>query len=133
MVAYSFQKRFITPIRAGTKSQTIRAIGKRRHVRPGEALQIYYGMRTKHCEKIIEDQVCCHVMPIKIYNGPRYINQIFVLGLPMPTDLFDGFAVKDGFENAEDMHDFWMRSHGEGMFHGLLIGWNDGTPEALAA
>ena len=133
MVAYSFQKRFIEPIIAGTKCQTIRANGKRRHARPGDAIQLYFGMRTKHCRKIIPDVVCCHVMPIKIYIGPRYINQIFIFGLPMTTNLFDGFAVKDGFENAADMHEFWLRNHDAGMFNGQIIGWNDGTKEALAA
>ena len=46
MVAYSFNKRFIQPIRVGLSSvslsfdcppklQTMRAIGRRRHARPG--------------------------------------------------------------------------------------------------
>lgn len=45
MVAYSFQKRFVEPIRSGRKRQTIRA-DRKRHARPGEVLQLYSGMRT---------------------------------------------------------------------------------------
>lgn len=63
MVAYSFKKRFVDPIRVGLSSvslsfdcqpkrQTIRSIGKRRHARPGETLQLYTAMRTKQCRKI---------------------------------------------------------------------------------
>lgn len=132
MVAYNFQKRFIDPIRAGTKRQTIRA-QRRLHACEGVWMQLYYGQRTKHCEKIIEDQVCSHVVPIKIVIGPRSFLYIEVLGLPMPSDMFDAFAVKDGFENAADMHEFFLRLYGKGTFNGLLIGWNDGTKEALAA
>lgn len=36
MVAYSFQPQFIMPIETGRKCQTIRSVGLRRHVRPGE-------------------------------------------------------------------------------------------------
>lgn len=71
MVAYSFKKQFIRPILIGLgaplspdefavgmdefgnvsrpvgKRQTIRALGKRRHARPGELVSLYFGMRTK--------------------------------------------------------------------------------------
>ncbi|MEJ0016825.1 MAG: ASCH domain-containing protein [Acetobacteraceae bacterium] len=47
MVAYSFKRDFAAPILAGIKRQTIRA-DRRRHARPGEVLQLYTGMRTKH-------------------------------------------------------------------------------------
>lgn len=44
MVAYSFQPRFAAPIEQGLKTHTLRAAGKRRHARVGEALQLYsYG------------------------------------------------------------------------------------------
>lgn len=45
MVAYSYKRRFVTPIRVGLgllpKRQTIRAHGLRRHARAGEELQHY--------------------------------------------------------------------------------------------
>lgn len=70
MVAYSFKRQFVAPIRIGLgkevfdaayrsdsvvlrpKRQTIRAIGKRRHARVGETLQLYTAMRTKQFQLI---------------------------------------------------------------------------------
>ncbi|MFK5597639.1 hypothetical protein ACFZ8E_11600 [Methylobacterium sp. HMF5984] len=54
MVAYSFKARFAAPILAGTKAQTIPAerTGRSRHARPGEQLQLFSGMRTKHCLRL---------------------------------------------------------------------------------
>lgn len=75
MVAYSYKRQFVNPIRVGLgqdpwtelngkplvedleipirpKRQTIRAFGKRRHARPGETLQLYHGMRTRQCVSI---------------------------------------------------------------------------------
>lgn len=40
MVAYSFQSRFAPAVESGRKRQTIRAVGKRRHARQGEAKRI---------------------------------------------------------------------------------------------
>lgn len=79
MVAYSFKKQFIKPVQAGLgildpspenslitpKRQTIRAIGKRRHAREGENIQLYYGMRTKQCTSIGVAR-CSAVTPIKM-------------------------------------------------------------------
>lgn len=128
MVAYSFKKRFVAPIRAGLglimkddkgnwlqcesviddgatvshpfdpykdlapearpKRQTIRAIGKRRHARPGETLQLYTAMRTKQCEKIGEAR-CIAVLPIRIVVKER----------SMPTEV-DGKHVCVGSANG---------------------------------
>lgn len=54
MAAYNFQKRFATLIESGDKNHTIRRIGKRRHASPGEAIQLYTGMRTKFCRKLLD-------------------------------------------------------------------------------
>ena len=51
MVAYSFKKQFGPPILAGTKAQTIRA-DRKRHVRSGELVQLYTGMRTRQCRRL---------------------------------------------------------------------------------
>ena len=57
MVAYSFKARFVPLIREGLKTQTIRA-QRSRHARPGELIQLFSGMRTHLCEKIVPDPVC---------------------------------------------------------------------------
>jgi hypothetical protein len=106
MVAYSYKRRFINPIRVGLglpplfqfgphklvgdmdaeirpKRQTIRAFGKRRHARAGEILQHYTAMRTKQCTKI-------------------------------------GDARCAGFD---DMARFWREEHGPDTFEGAVIRW----------
>lgn len=145
MPAYSFKKRFVEPIRVGLnlppsveafaagmdkfgnvtrplpKRQTIRAIGKRRHARPGETLQLYTAMRTKQCEKIGE-ATCTEVVPIEIFVGRH--DMVIRSGRDRITgDLVDAFARLDGFFNRVDMHAFWLKEHGLGEFKGVLIRW----------
>jgi hypothetical protein len=133
MVAYSFKKRFVDPIKSGLgiydpilglqpkivkpKRQTIRAIGKRRHARPGETLQLYTAMRTKQCAKI-GDARCMSIEPIKLWISLKHI----AVGKGLnPID--DDFARKDGFDDAKEMHTFWIAEHGAGWFEGVLIQW----------
>lgn len=125
MVAYSFQRRFIAPIEAGTKSQTIRAVGKRRHAKTGDVLQLYFGQRTQYCRKIIADRPCTRVERVRINHGLKTV----VLGedggplLMRKWDL-DLFAIADGFKDWEDLAQFWATFHpGVSFFDGLLIGW----------
>jgi hypothetical protein len=65
MVAYSFKRQFVDPIRSGTKAQTIRGRRIRPHAVPGDALQLYCGMRTKGCF-LIARATCREVSPIRI-------------------------------------------------------------------
>lgn len=123
MVAYSFAPRFIEPIRQGVKTQTIRAIGKRSHVRMGQMLQIYSGMRTAHCVRIIPDTPCLDSSLIMIdFDDAMRITLIEVYGLPVIH--LDAFAIRDGFKNIEDMGAFWRFMHGPmERFTGALIEW----------
>lgn len=132
MVAYSFKNRFIDPIRVGLSSvslsfdchpkrQTIRAIGQRRHVRPGETLQLYFAMRTKHCFKIGEAR-CRDVTPIEIYVKEHSM-PVTLNGSHFGGGFLSAFAREDGFRDAVDMHEFWKKEHGLGLFRGLLIRW----------
>lgn len=125
MVAYSFKKRFAAPIRAGTKRQTIRAErkGRGRHARPGEALQLYTGMRTKHCEKIVDDQACRDVQRVLLNwsNGPLLVG---INGTMLGNKATAEFIVADGFVNEADMRAFWEAEHpGVEVFEGVLIKW----------
>jgi hypothetical protein len=108
MVAYSFQKRFIKPIEDGSKRQTIRGKGKRRHANVGDQLQLYFAQRTQHCRKIIDDVPCLgqSVCVLTLEHGE--ITGAEVDGQKL-TDL-DAFAVADGFEDIDDMSQFW-REH----------------------
>lgn len=126
MVAYSFQKRFAPLIREGLKTHTIRA-ERKRHARPGEMLQLFTGMRTAQCERIIPDVVCTSVLPIEIHFAASRIERIEVGIVPIRN--LDHFAVADGFIDIEDMSAFWMKHHGARPFHGVIIEWPMPSPE----
>jgi uncharacterized protein YqfB (UPF0267 family) len=122
MVAYSFKERFAEPITSGTKRQTIRA-ERKRHARPGEVLQLYQGMRTRHCRLILRAQ-CLDVKPIRI----DLVEQTVTAGIECinTRKALDAFARRDGFSDWDDMHDFWMIEHsGKETFSGVLITWTD--------
>jgi hypothetical protein len=138
MVAYSFKKRFVDPIRRGLvsaypdregirpKRQTIRAIGKRRHARPGETLQLYCGLRTKHCFSIGVAR-CTEIVPVSIFVYPDRLG-IKCGDETIPSWQEDraeanAFARADGFPDMEEMAAFWLTEHGGGKFEGVLIKW----------
>lgn len=147
MVAYSFKKQFIRPILIGlgasmsadefaagmdefgnvarpeAKRQTIRSLGKRRHARPGETIQLYTAMRTKQCRKLGE-ALCKSVSDIRIFVHRE------VIRLPcsqIEGGALDAFARADGFADWPQMKQFWIDEHGElvkfGPFVGVLIQW----------
>lgn len=138
MVAYGFKKQFIPAIELGLKPlhhfdydpekivpkrQTVRAIGKRRHARPGETMQLYTAMRTKQCRKLGE-AICQSVQPIKLFLGAAS------LGVDLDGRYFCGateteeFARDDGFSSVEEMIRFWLVNHpGVQEFTGVLIKW----------
>jgi hypothetical protein len=151
MVAYSYKGRFVAPIRISLglpvldlhyelgfylpgqpirpKRQTIRANGRRRHARPGETLQLYYGMRTSKCFKIGEAR-CSAVSAIRVFvHGDRVlVNQPRrLIEYRKPSDL-DMFARDDGFDDWAGMRAFWLEVHDDklkqlGPFVGVLIQW----------
>ncbi len=139
MVAYSFKKQFIEPIMVGLgiemdapdvgpKRQTIRALGKRRHARPGEVIQLYTAMRTKQCRKLGEAR-CASVEGVllkwsewpsfctfDIRNGRRE-------GPIRRIEDMEQFARADGFCDFAEMRKFWADEHGGATFEGVLIKW----------
>lgn len=147
MVAYSFKKQFVDPIKVGLgvhpsairgviagapkihpKRQTIRAIGKRRHARQGEILQLYYGMRTKQCTSIGVAR-CTSVESIAMKIGK---NSLCILmdgdddniGTAIVGGHIHDFAREDGFANGEEMLAFWQKEHpGVTDFKGVIIKW----------
>lgn len=124
MVAYSFKSRFAGPILAGTKCQTIRKprTGRSRHVRPGEEIQLYSGMRTKHC-KLIARVTCKAVREVQIGLGNPGV--LIIDGAHFNTDAdLERFAKRDGFESWSDLNAFWAKEHrGVSWFTGVMIQW----------
>ena len=136
MVAYSFKARFAAPILAGTKAQTIRALGKRptRHAYDGCKLQFYTGMRTRQCRKIA-DAICrdAPYIAINLVKSEVTIRQPIAaegsrISIFQPRGL-DDFARSDGFADWSDMVAFWRKEHpGVEVFEGVLIRWHALVP-----
>lgn len=123
MVAYSFQTQFADPIITGRKMQTIRA-HRKRHARPGEPLQLFVGMRTKHCRKLIEpDPLCVAVIHLKLDVRDIHPLLWWTPEVDQWVKADDLFAQADGFETVEAMRRFWFQTHGPGIFEGVLIKW----------
>lgn len=122
MVAYSFQKRFADPIVAGTKRQTIRA-PRKRHARPGEALQLYTAMRTKQC-RLIANAKCLDVLDVELDFYAGEVRAGFgVIAVNLESGA-DEFARLDGFADWSDLRAFWEKEHpGVDRFQGVLIRW----------
>lgn len=139
MVAYSFKRRFVAPIKVGLgaiehipgteyvpKRQTIRA-DRKRHARPGEELQLYAGMRTKQCF-LIGRARCKDVRDILItlkqIGGCVSVgsgNQRFAV---YQGEGLGDFARADGFDGWASMVKFWKDEHGDiETFIGVLIEW----------
>ncbi len=75
----------------GSKTQTIRK--PRKHpIREGDKAYIYFGLRTKHCQKLGEGQILS-VVRKKFF------------------DLSDEDAVKDGFRDAFELRYTLLRLH----------------------
>lgn len=118
MVAYNFQMQFADDVATGSKRQTIRAHRKdNRHAKPGDKLQLYTGMRTKACRKLIqEDPVCISSEGINITSdGISYADG----GECMTPDVV---ARRDGFRDFAEMAEWFSKTH-ELPFTGILIRW----------
>ena len=130
MVAYSFAPQFIEPVSTLVKRQTVRAYRKR-HARPGEALQLYSGMRTKHCRKLVDpDPICIDLRQIVIAHGAGQPLLIELEGRFLRESEIEEFAIADGFGGsvsdglaAQRMADFWLKTHGPRCFGGVVIRW----------
>lgn len=132
MVAYSFQARFEGPILTGRKTGTIRAIGRRRHARAGEQMQLYTAMRTRSC-RLLARVECLTADPIRlcfaspaVVVGPGLIEECHAI------DDLDAFAQGDGFRDWDDMAAYWRASDPLprlGPWVGLWVRWR---PETMA-
>lgn len=133
MVAYSFQKQFAEAILEGRKLQTIRG-ERKRHARPGEEMQLYVGMRTRHC-RLLARRMCISVHTITISFAGRDCDDGVVVTygasargidnalLKLP-DGKDALARRDGFSSWSQLKAFWRIHHpGIDRFEGVLISW----------
>lgn len=116
MVAFSFSTEFVDAVSSGRKSQTIR---QRKRAKPGDRLQLYTGMRTKNCRKIVaNDPVCTLVDYVSI--RPDYLT----LGDTRKHEGdADDFARRDGFENYAAMVKWFETKYGSPYFQGFVHVW----------
>lgn len=112
MPALNFKKQFIEPIESGDKIHTIRA--KRqdgRDPRPGQTLFLYFGQRTKHCQKLAE-KPCKRVRDIKLQLTANTMTVTIDGERLNPAHKFL-FARADGFDGRwTKMHEFFWKYYG---------------------
>ena len=89
----------------------------------GERVQLFFGMRTKHCRKLRADPLCTAVVPVRIEIAEAGTATVSLDAGPMqPVSV--AFARADGFADPEDFTRFWRETHGVGSFVGVLISWD---------
>ncbi|MGD1941900.1 MAG: hypothetical protein ACFB0G_11365 [Leptolyngbyaceae cyanobacterium] len=124
MVAYNFKAQFAPLVEAGQKTQTIRALGKRRHARPGDALQLYTGMRTKGCRKLLET-TCVSAFDVDMNITDEEGLTVFVDGIDYDIPDMIALAEADGFGHERDdpLDEFIEFFEARMPFQGVLIKW----------
>lgn len=118
MSLLGFKARFAGPVERREKRQTIRAKVNGHAV--GRPIQLYTGLRTKSCRKLVaDDPVCTSIAPVVI--GATGFCKIGgeVLGGKRLAD----FAVADGFAGVADFFEFFRQPDGSD-FVGFLIRWD---------
>jgi hypothetical protein len=125
MIVYMFQDRFAELVRNGSKRQTIRNGLPR--CKPGDALSLrrWTGAPYRSKQEELRVAVCTETMPCfaSVVRGQGWY---FVAGTDERShvygDALDKLARADGFRDAEDMHRWFVATHGFD-FHGHLIKW----------
>ena len=117
MVAINFSAQFAGPVERGEKLQTIR---QKARCRPGDALQLYTGQRTKACRKLVTPDPICTVVTYVHLSADDV-----VLGSTKHAPRgFDEFAKADGFESYDAMWKWFAKRYDVDHFIGRLIKWD---------
>jgi hypothetical protein len=125
MGIYNFQSRFVPKILAGEKTHTIRSV-RANPDKPGNTLHLYTGLRRKGA-KLLMRVLCVKVEEIEIKDAiffDEYHASIVVDGVKLDRDERKALAVRDGFDNLEEMIQFWR---GRLPFKGHIIHWQHGS------
>lgn len=121
MTAFNFQARFAPLVESGAKRQTIRTS---RRCKPGALVQLYTGMRTKACRKlVIPDPVCDLVDYIGLH--PNHIT--FGNRDHHPADP-DDVARADGFRDYDDMLAWCRATYSNPYITGFVHRWRPASP-----
>lgn len=119
MSAYNFLKRFAPAVRDGLKRQTIRAHRKDGRVpKVGEQLQLYTGMRTKHCTLLIRAR-CRKVQRIRVAADRLELDDVTLTRVDA-----DAFARADGFSCYDELVSwFTIERRRELPWFGIVVYW----------
>ena len=105
-------------ILSGEKRQTIGG-DRKIPIKKGDKLYLWWKQRTRDREKL-GDTICLRVAPITIDRDRATMPNVVVTD----PQLLDKFAIADGFENWQQLIEFFDKTHGL-PFTGNLIEWGD--------
>lgn len=115
MVALNFKAQFAPLIRERIKRQTIR---QTRRCKVGDRIQLYTGMRTRSCEKLVADDPVCTLVDYCALR-PEYIT----FGNADLHPGADAFARADGFADYAAMLAWFTETYGSPYFIGYVHLW----------
>jgi hypothetical protein len=125
MAALGFKKCFAPLVKSGVKQTTIRLTHKH-PIKPGDALHLYTGMRTKNCSKLL-DTVCKEVLPIVIMLDERavYLKRDGRSMAQLTDDEIVSLAMTEGFPCPDEFFSFFSHYYGKQspVFEGVWIKW----------
>jgi len=102
---------------SGAKRQSIRA-DRKKPIKVGDKLYLYWKQRSPECEKLGET-VCTKVSKSLINQDGVNVDDKIIIN---QTGL-DQFAIADGFDNWQQLIEFFDKTHGL-PFTGNLIEWD---------
>ena len=115
MTSFSFKPEFVDKILSGEKQSTIRST-KRCEV--GDTMQLYIGMRTKKCKKLM-DVVCIGVAPIIVSAHSQWkLGETEGNVKPSVAPLHE----QEGFMNVQAMVEFFREEYGL-PYRGWIHAW----------
>ena len=124
MGLYNFKARFAPRILDGSKTHTIRPM-RAIADKPGNTLHLYTGLRTKSARLLMRVE-CVRIEAIEIDACGHECNcdpMIAIDGVELSESEREAFAIRDGFENADDFMNFWA---GRLPFKGQIVHWKAG-------
>lgn len=116
MAALNFDQQFCGPVERREKRRSIR---QTRRAKVGDRIQLYTGMRTKSCRKLVnEDPVCVCVDYVALRPDSLTVGDVN----KHPRDR-DEFARLDGFRDYAEMHRWFSDRYGTEYFVGYVHEW----------
>ncbi len=120
--ALYFQKRFVSAIKAGTKTQTIRRTSTAKPPKVGEPLKLRQGIGSGTFLPI--DPICTSVEAISLSTNTGVVALLHAGRWQYLSDQeIEELAYADGFEDSDDFFNFFDAQYGQ-TFSGWLIKWS---------